>query len=210
MLSSIEKERIKVVLMALIYLKEKWCSNNPSEAEIMMNCSYLRTLLIHNELQKAWRSCGFQGQPNIDVDSDDGINIDEDGLEYAQNNPVTINGMTIYSLYVYNKIKENIRSKPSDGKSKKVKLSTYLETKCLIYEGKKRTRQYIINYACNKLGPTHFETTKREEDTERLRNEFKVGGDIDILFINMLSIAQTVLRAEDIKMFMEKAKELLQ
>lgn len=102
MLSRYDLEFLKVVLEDLRYLENHWCNQQPSDEEIRRNTTVLRRLLVDNDLQKAWKLCGFSKEPRIMIPKPS-TSVNHPNLVYAQEAGANVGWGVIGQVRIYNK-----------------------------------------------------------------------------------------------------------
>jgi len=89
-------------------------------------------------------------------------------------------------------------------------LRAFIESPCMVILGALVPRRVLIKYVCNKLGGAHFDTKRDYTPEGTLFRRLDYVGDkitlVDkrIVYFELLSIGQTLARADDIRMFCDK------
>lgn len=82
------------------------------------------------------------------------------------------------------------------------RLSAYLDSPCVVVEGRSVTRLQLIKYVANKLGGVHYDTTRGPKDRaftllDNHRQEMYMQG-VDLIHFELMAIGQHLLRSHDV------------
>lgn len=216
MFSHYELEFLKVVLEDLRYLKNHWYEQQPTDEEIRRNAVVLRRLLVNNDLQKAWKLCGFNKEPIIIIPNQLNTPLKHPDLVYAQNAGANLGWGVIEQVRIYNKALQDdeikslyeqelqTRNEPPSV----VGFKAFLDAATIVIKGQKKTRRQLIKYVANRLGGAHFEEKNRDNTIDSIRSQIRIGNK-DPVFLEVLSIAQSLMISSDIQDLMSKCEQII-
>jgi len=187
------------------------------EDYVRRGISTLRLLLIEGAFREAWRFYGNAVEPCVyatDVEkiiSRNHLNAVHFcialGLEF---NGTHVNSITAFKPEAYH---PNVKGKPvrrnGHPDENKFPISRYLESASAYVEGRWMSRREVIQHiAYNRFG-IHIKATKAKHDelaeTAALLNAKIQDGSTDILFSEVIAIAQAVGRSPDAQALMRQA-----
>ena len=186
------------------------------DADIRRMSPTLRRLLVDNDIQKAWKLCGFEREPKVTLRSSVANAPSHDnGLVFSQNVEIDLGEAKIGPVQVFNRAlsdeeirqryEESIRRATGSGPS--MGLSRFLDYPIITVSGTPITGRELIKYVANKLGGAHFDPQNRDHGLESISQTIKVF-DRDPLYLSGLGIIQTIVASDDIKKLIATAKKL--
>jgi hypothetical protein len=220
-MSKEQRYLVNLVREDLTYLKEKW-DQEISDESLRRSSNVLRNLLVEDQLGRAWRIIGFEKQPVIrapDLERyiDD---LDISRIMLAQAGGAVYHGMEIvvFTAGKYALSPEQIRKraqKNPDALKRQFYLKEYLDSLCMVIKGNRIYRRELIKYVANKLGGTHVDFRRNpSNETERkyialdsIPHNLEVG-EKRAIYLELLSIGQSIATAADTERFISVAKDL--
>jgi hypothetical protein len=215
-----DRYRVRVVTEDLEFIRDEWRESIP-ESALRRSSNVLRTLLVHGELAKAWRSLGFEKQPV--VSAPDLLSIIRDRprprIELAIAGGAHYKGMQVMAV-----IQGSYRLSPEEfaessrrgpyADHRDFPLSKLLESPCLIFRGSTINRRELIHYIANKLGGTHLDMSRDDEkDLDRrlkeidyLQGAFQVL-DLPPTYFELLSLGQSLVASPDIQKLIQAGRQ---
>ncbi len=214
-------EQIVSVCEEVKHLIDNWESGQVEPREIRAGSASLRRLLVHNELQKVWNF--FVGDkkfmipaPFLVTDYPDLLKL----IELYTCSEVQQKNMTISTVMVFlGKLKmvptgdgkfrdETVRGAHIERAD--LPLSRFIESVCIIAEGKPITRNWVVQYVANSLGGAHFGERSRKgpvfENAMAKLKQFDVG-EMPATVQELLGIAQALCKADSTRLLMEAYSE---
>ncbi len=217
-----DTELLKYVLEELDYIAGQW-RHDMEDVAIRKVSTSLRSLLIENKVQLAWKTIGFTKQIRVMAPSLDSIlkRPDVDRIQFAEAGGGASHGFTIMGLTVSDRVltPEEVKAEYSKGPGAHQKLywlTDYLDSGCILIQGVQVSRRELILYVCNKLGGAHFDpkrdtTKKLEEKFARLDSYRQIMGigNRDAVHFELLSIVDSLQRSKDLQTLHNRLKILL-
>jgi len=110
----------------------------------------------------------------------------------------------------------NTRDEPSPEQSYPEKLSKFLLQVSFIIEGKTINREEVIKYVNNKLGGTHYDSTRNANDPleakymlmDKVQDGRIIVAEKNIIYYELLSIGQRIVNSEDIQTLRKKCSSV--
>jgi hypothetical protein len=210
------------VLKNLSYLRDKW--DNSIEAEsVRVNSILLRFLLVDNQIQKAWKAVGLQQkQPSITA-----FTLDAH-LQYMRSKSHAVavgwvGGAKVRGIGQISQVLISGEYLP-DEEAKEfsaittleetVTLQRFIEAPSVIVLNEVIPRRVVIKYVANTMGVAHVgKGSKKITDPERhqyrrLDQTMSFGnGQYPVPLFEILSIGQTLARADDMTLLCERIKQ---
>lgn len=219
------KYLVTIVKSDLQYLTDEWTQDIDDES-LRRSSNVLRILLVDNALLHAWHHVGFKKQPKIKAPSLEYTlsYFDEDKIVFAQAGGAKFKGLEVRTVVQLNyalsaKEVKHLYEATKDIQLKEYWLNEFVEATCMVISGNIVNRRELIQYVANKLGGTHIDT-KRDVGGKSERKHKKGQGfvvldilydtikiaDKNAIFYELLSIGQSLINSEDIKLLMDRIK----
>jgi hypothetical protein len=169
----------------------------------------LRRLLNSGDYSRAWRSVGFEKEPKVvapDLEKEL-KEISQANIVFAQAGGASYQGMQIATVTLF----KGRDPRPSQMIETEFGLTGFLESTCVIDQGKGVRRRRVIDYVANKVGGAHLDQTRdpiRDLDFVLLDNNQSDFFGKPGVYFELLSIGQAVARSEDAKKFMDRARQV--
>ena len=201
----------------LEYLRGHWKSGAATD-ELRRGSAILRRFLAEGVLQRAWLGNGFSRQPVVCgpdlialAGGDPGI------IELALAGGAMDKGVKIAGAV---QTKGEKPPPPTLDKGKDLSsilekswtLREYVESPCVIVDGKVIKRRELIKYFANQLGGVHLSSKIRKKEEPMVKRLKKMEGRFSImrkdgLYYEILSIGQTIGNSPDLLKLTEKIRE---
>ena len=180
--SDMDRELLRYVLDELEYYQTQW-RHDMQDSSVRRGSSSLRSLLIENKLQLAWKEVGFSKQMRVMAPSLDEIIAGRDSkeIQFAQAGGGLSHAIQIAGPMVLNRAlsPDEIKAEYNKGPGsihKVLWLAEYLDSACMIVQGVRITRKEVIQYVSNKLGGAHYDperdASKKLEEKYSLLDKF--------------------------------------
>lgn len=212
-----EEYLIKRVVQHLRYLRDNWDDSIELE-EVVRNSNVLRTLLVHNDLGRAWRLCGYSYPIRLRVltlmpilstyDKDKILTAWTGGARYRD---------TTYALGVVLSTEQPNTSSSITPTTcqQELTLDEYRKNTCMVVQVKNTglveiNRLELINYVANKLGGAHIDFTRKsnkplEQKFIALDEAHKYENvDRSIILLLVLAIGQELVSSRHIQRLMKR------
>lgn len=185
----------------------------------------LRRLVVHNDLQNAWKKAGFKHEPRIRAPTLQPFLsvIPLRNIKYATMGgakPIQIN--TSVGLFNCDPPLTEDQYKQIDSAGAPVKLvglREFMTATALVVSGQLVTRRIVINYVANKLGGAHFDSSringkyasvyKLLDEANRQKISLTVDGIVGtekpMMYFELLSTCQILVRSSDVQMFITRS-----
>ncbi|MFC2002100.1 hypothetical protein ACFLUZ_06345 [Chloroflexota bacterium] len=212
-----EEYLIKRIVQHLRYIRDNWNDNIELE-EVVRSSNVLRTLLVHNDLGRAWRLCGYTYPIRLQVFTLKRILItyDKDKILTAWTGGARYRG-TIYALGVAfsgEAPKTNSSLTTATGRQE-LTLDEYRKNTFMVVRAKDAglieiNRLELINYVANKLGGTHIDFARKSNKTLEQKFIALDGAhnyeDVDrnIVPLQLLSVGQELVSSRHIQRLMKR------
>lgn len=210
-------EQILSVCDEVQHLIDNWADGNIEERDIRAGSVTLRRLLVHNELNKVWNA--LVGNDKYLIPATHIVIDHPDLLKFYQLYTCTEvrhkNG-TIFTTMIHTGKSEMVPI--GDGKFKDNKvygahienseltLNKFIESNCIIAEGKIITRNWVVQYVANSLGGAHFGSNSKkgpEFDAAMAKlKQFDVG-EMPASVQELLGIGQAICKSESTSKLMQ-------
>jgi hypothetical protein len=209
-----EDELLAAVTSDVVFLQEEWDST-VDEQSLRRSSNVLRNLLVEDLLGRAWRAAGFKGEPAIEaIDLENHLaGLETNKIAFASAGGGTSEGALVAGALLYegvmpeSVIKARAEREPQ---TRKFKLSQFLSSPAVVYEGERICRRDVVKYVANKLGGAHFDTRRKtDEHTYRLLDAAMKAAQIGerrLVYFELLSIGQALANAEDTRRFREEVR----
>jgi hypothetical protein len=191
----------------------------------------LRGMLVHGDLQRAWKGAGFEREPQIKaitlaelLRTEELANI-EIATAGGAEVPIEVQGkrgtstvagfQQIFRPAAEPPVEPQVTGTPGEGPDYRLmKLSEFTYSPCLILDGVKFNRYELVTYVANKLGGVHYDLKRTAKPIDRKyakldasRRRFVVnldGASKDLVYFELLATAQAILNSEDIQALIER------
>lgn len=203
---------VSVVAADLRFLREEWDESVDADS-VRRTSPVLRRLLVHRDLQRAWKASGLLKQPRVSAIAVEDIVA---GLELrtvkfacaaeAASGGIDCSGMILHARALGD---DEIRASHLQGSPKRREylLEHYLNSPCAIADGLPINRVTLIKYVAEKLGGDHFDSRRTAHRSERAYTKLdwslanlQVAGK-PVVLLELLAIGQAVANAPDIGLF---------
>lgn len=221
-----------IIANDLEWFYQSW-NTSISDAVLRMGSTALRRLLVHNELQAAWRMVGFEKAPRVVAPRLEAI-LDAKGgaaVEVAFALGGIIEGLHM-GLSVVNRGRTPVRPQENPMEHS-FRLHEYVESCSMFLMGRRVRRREIVKYVANKMGGAHFDpkrkkgeevyglldrhlytlTVKKPEGDEAgptiavsLGPQQKKQPGLPVIWCELLCIGQHLASSPDIRGFVEKVR----
>lgn len=217
-----QKYLLKIVWEDIEYLRKEW-DQEISDESLRRSSNVLRNLLVENQFGKAWRIIGLEKEPKIKAPDLEVIieDLDISKVVLAHAGGAFYHGMQIMGMTVgkYVLSPDQRRKRAQRGPcaiEREFYLSEFLASACVIIKGAKISRRELIKYVANKLGGTHVDFARNlSSDIEKkfialdsVPNNLYIG-EKRVVYLELLSVGQSVAKASDTESFICRAKTLL-
>lgn len=218
-----DRELLQLTLDDLNYLSDEW-HQEVDDSLLRITSPILRNLLIYDRLKLTADS--LQHRIRIMAPAIYKAVPEEELLAYSywqcggakhKGTWVMASGMK-NSAMSPEEIKANYgRTKSVIGKSFPVKLASYLKQTSFVVQGTKIPRSTVIKYVCNKLGGTHYDTS-RDHGNDEIEAQFSlldkvksqiVVADKNAIYFELLSIGQRISNSRDVRQLRKRLKNEL-
>ena len=204
----------------LAFLHEEW-DHSIEIKSLRATSILLRHLLVENYLQRAWKSAGFEKEPRI---------IASSLLPYMKRAAHVIElgwagGARVKGVGEFGPLMptghfgtdEEARELTSiESTKEEIGLHDFIEAPSVIVRGEVIPRRAVIKYMVNTQGVAHSgEGKKKWSDEERRQyrrldeSKHAQGGPYPVPFLELLSIGQMLVGADDIKRLREKIAQIV-
>lgn len=210
-------EQIASVCDELHHLIDIWADGEIEERDIRAGSGILRRLLVHSELNKVWNALVGEERFLIPTTA---IKIEHPELirfyDLYTCSEVKHKGSTIFTTQAYTG--KTTMTPLGNGKfrddtprgarieSKDLTLNQFMDSICIIAEGKQISRSWVIQYVANSLGGSHFGSKSKKGlkfDTAMAKlKQFDVG-DMPASVREILGIAQAICKSDSTKILMK-------
>lgn len=210
-------EQIVSVCEEIKHLIDYWGPGEIEPREIRAGSASLRRLLVHNELQKVWNFFVEDQKfivpaPLLVIDHPEQLKL----IELYTCSEVRQKNMTISTVMASRG--KTMMVPTGDGKFRdetvrgahiertNLSLGQFIESVCIIAEGKPITRNWVVQYVANSLGGAHFgERSKKGpafDNAMAKLKQFDVG-EMPASVQELLGIGQALCKADSTKVLME-------
>lgn len=218
-LSKEERELLGIVSSDLQFLRDEW-DNDVDDHSLRRSSTVLRRLLVENDLHRAWKVAGFDGQATIRASTLDPILqiLPAHRIEFASAGGASFKGAELRgALVMKEQMNDNQARRLSEGPppERGYRILDYVEDVSVIVRGTPIKRRHIIKYVANKLGGAHLDphrNVRKEDEIYGLLDD--VGDSFMLLekpaiYFELLSIGQAIAKSEDLLKFSNKVSSLL-
>jgi hypothetical protein len=211
-----EEYLIKRVVQNLRYIRDNWNDNIELE-EVVRSSNVLRTLLVHNNLDKAWRLCGYTYAIRLRVLSLTRFLSEHDTgkILTAWTGGARYKG-TSFALGLALVGENPATNRPIDKYWQELTLDDYRRDVCMVVRAKnigliKINRLELINYVANKLGGTHIDFNR--QSNKPLEQKFIAldeahnyeNVDRSVILLLVLAIGQELVSSRHIQRLMKRS-----
>lgn len=201
---------LEVVTSDLQYLKANW-TPEVDDHSLRRGSTILRMLLVEGNLQRAWKSVGMKGKPTIIAPR---LEVLLDGKDKSSIVAAFAGGGEYKGIYValgvINRGSKAARYSPQDSKPTEhpFGLREFMESCGVFLNGEKIKRRDVVKYVANKLGGAHLDFTRKDAGRDHVYVLLDTVGplfqvlDKGIVYYELLSIGQLLIRSPDIQVFM--------
>ena len=201
-------EVLATVIDDLLYIRDGW-GEQISDGELRRGSAVLRRLLIHGELQRAWKAAGNKSQPTVPA-----VLLPElpfSVVEFASAGGAQFNGMQVSAVFsakpgtrLPDKLKEQLSALSKAGELvRNLRLSEFLSASCLVVDGVPVSRRQLVTFVANKLGGAHYDPSRDDKDgpffrlLDKARTVWTVS-DKPAVYLEVLAVGQALSRSADL------------
>lgn len=194
--------------------------NDPGDADIRRGTPIIRRFIVEKELANAWRTLGREKEPTIIAPNLSSLigDLSFDQFVMASAGGAKYNGLEMLGMST---IKGNAPPPIKDSyevfKSYIFSLSQYLESICIIVEGKPVKRRELVKYMAYARGGVHLSPGGRTRNKEvklfklmEKREQLSNMNGTNWFFFELLSTGQSIVKPPDIRDIALSIKELHQ
>jgi hypothetical protein len=207
-LPSDQAELLAVVKSDLAFLEDEW-DESIDEHSLRRSSTVLRRLLVLGDYAKVWRIAGEPKEPQLEaVDLSNSLA----GLELARVFFATagggrsgggeISGALQYSGVMSAELIQE-RYERGGPPRRVYRLSEFLASPGVVFQGEHVSRRHVIKYVANKLGGDHFDPARRKDEQayKILDDAMNAAQVLDqrLVYFELLSIGQAVAQSADAK-----------
>ncbi len=204
----------------LLYYQKEW-KHDMSDASIRRGSASLRSLLLENKLQLAWKYAGFEKQPKILAPFLDEYirNLQIGEIDFIQAGGAISNAVQIAAVLQLSRILSEEERKRIYNKGpfklKAMKFSDFVNSECIIVKGTAITRIEIVKYVSNKRGGAHLDS--KRDQTKKLEKKYTLLDGIskiikvtdrDPVMFELLSTVHYMQNSHDIHKLRKRLKKL--
>ena len=203
-----DRTLLDIVASDLEFLREEW-DNDVDDHSLRRSSTLLRRLLVENDLQRAWKLAGFDGQPTIKASTlaDMLRTFPASKIRFASAGGATFKGVEVRAVMILDYIPED----PTIGMGEQIRppekespLKEYTEEACVIVQGQFVRRRHVVKYVSNKLGGAHLDQRRGRRKDDRIYQLLDTIGSTFMLlekpaiYFELLSIGQAIAGATDL------------
>lgn len=197
---------LEQVASDLTYLDTDW-HERVDDHTIRRSVPILRRLLYERDLVRAWKLCGLQGEPKLDVTDIlpviKGLEAKTIGLATAGG--AKVGGVTTYGTMIYNgpMSEEDLDERSKKSTRTTLNLSAAMQRACLVTGGLHINRDEIITYYANKWGGAHFDKSRDGNDAakhvamDKAMATYHIGGKRAVIH-EVLACGQALAKSPDV------------
>ena len=217
-LAEADLELIRIISADLQFLRDEW-DENIDDDSLRRTSPVLRRLLVHNDLHRAWKASGFEGQATVISSTLKPILqvLPLQAIEFASAGGANYQGMEIRALLLmrqsgYEAQAKRLADLPPPEET--LPLLSFIDEASVIVRGIPVRRRHVIKYVANKLGGAHLDRrrgkTKEEMIFDLLDKSLNAYLFLEkpAIYFELLSIGQAIASSEDLKRFTKRANEL--
>jgi len=218
-----DRELLQVVYDGLKYLSTEW-QQDIDDSLLRITSPILRTLLIDGKLKLAADTVQLRTRimaPSIyktlPISELKSYSYWQCGGAKHRGTMVMASGMKNYAMTAEEMKAEFEKMKPTIGKSFPVKIDQFLKQISFVVEGVTISRSTVIKYVCNKLGGTHYDSSRDYGNEEieaqfvlldKIRKQIALA-DKNAIYFELLSIGQRIVNSRDIRHLQRRLKNIL-
>jgi hypothetical protein len=201
-----DAELLALVKSDLAFLEDEWVESI-DEHSLRRSSSVLRRLLVFGDYAKAWRIAGEPKEPQLEA-----VDLSEilAGLELARvffataggghSGRGALSGALEYSGVMSRELIQQ-RYERGGPPRRLYRVSEFLASPGVVFQGEQVSRRHVIKYVANKLGGDHFDParTKDEHAYKILDNAMNDAQVLDkrLVYFELLSIGQAIAQSPD-------------
>ena len=213
-----EDELIGIVASDLHFLRDEW-DNEVDDHSLRRSSPVLRRLLVEQDLQRAWKAIGFEGQATVTASTLKPIIqvFPAHQIEFATAGGASFQGAELRGfLYAKRRIDQAQMERLGSGPvpNAEIPLLEFVDDASVIVGGVKIKRRQVIKYVSNRLGGAHLDrrrgTTKEGmiyELLDKVADKYLLM-EKPAIYFELLSIGQALVNSNDLMMFVEHADNL--
>lgn len=214
-----ELELLRTVFEDLKYLSKEW-TQWVEDDDLRRSSNVLRVQLVDGNYGRAWRLLGLPKEPTI-VATDLSLfmgTIPQERIVFAQAGGARSRNIDMRFFFEISYAISNRERECQEEYSlfrTVYKMTEYLRSVSFIVKGSRISRREVIKYVANKLGGTHFDISRNRkgDDTfillDQIRKTYTIA-ERPAVNLELLAIGQSVVKAPDTKIFLEKAAAALE
>lgn len=205
------RDLLEIVSQDILYVRREW-DEDIDDASLRRGSTVLRRLLVENELQRAWRAVGLDGQPMITTPAFSSTleSIALEKLVFATAGGARYKGAQLSGIYLEltNEIHEAKIEKLREGGPplEAMSLTQFVDGTCVVVSGQVVSRRLLIKYISNKLGGAHYDPKRSLDEPvfsllDSARERIQIL-DKPAVYFELLSIGQALAITPDIGKFL--------
>ena len=208
-------EIVRIVADDLQYLRKEW-NGDIDDPALRRGSTVLRRLLVHGDLQRAWKGLGLAGEPKIEgfsveptLRTFDGKRIVIATAGGAVHKGVQLSGQVMLDYGMTDE--EALAHRNLGIPVLTLPLGLFVEGVCMVVRGERVRRRHVINYVANKLGGDHYDPARGKRRDDRiysLLDQFSAKLLLlgkPVVYFELLSIGQAIANSTDVAKYSEKA-----
>lgn len=200
-------ELLATVVSDLRYIRDEW-KEDISDDALRRGSGVLRRLVVHNDLQRAWKIARFEREPTIPCSVLPDMPPEQ--LEFASAGGASCNGAVVQSViaprggFPPHLMSVLARRMQAGMLTDVVPLSKFASATCIVIDGVEIPRRVVIKYVSNKLGGSHFDLKRNDTEgalfraLDRTREVWKVA-EKPVMYFELLAIGQCLAASADLE-----------
>ena len=211
-------ELLEIVAEDISYLQEEWGHAIGNHA-LRRGSTVLRSLLVQQQLHRAWNLAGFDGKLQITASSlkETLKIIPKEKIIFAAAGGAFYKDVAIRGALVIDKAnltESEISAIDSAGFPEETSvLHEFVEAPCIVAEGQVISRRTLINYVANALGGAHYDPKRDRKKTgkvfsllDRAATKFEFE-DKNLVYFELLAIGQSIAKSRDVENLRRKIEK---
>ncbi|MCK6447498.1 MAG: hypothetical protein L6Q99_13995 [Planctomycetes bacterium] len=207
-----DRDLVSVVREDLVHLEQTW-TRTVSDPQLRIASTVLRRLCVDGDFAKAWRALGLPGQPKVRAPDLEGMlrGVPFDRIAFAAAAGANFGGGIVTTPIHFRGDASDLPMLGQEAPATVLmKLTKFVDSPCMIIQGRQIPRHTLITYVANKLGGAHLDDRRDPSSSKDSRYQLldealavtAIGGKRSV-YSELLACGQSIVASRHTRAFLK-------